>query len=66
MLVSCYFDGMKYSESDFRWFYRYDYGNCYTFNSIHDYNCKSNPAITTSNSGPSTGLVLELFSGAEN
>ncbi len=39
------------------------YGNCYTFNSAYDDNGSKRKPITTSKSGPSSGLVMELFAG---
>lgn len=59
MLISCYFNGLKCSESDFKWTYTFEYGNCYTFNN------KNNPARKTKISGPNSGLVLELYVGKE-
>ena len=33
MLLSCYFNGEPCSAEDFEWFYTFDYGNCFAFNS---------------------------------
>ena len=32
MLISCQFDLSTCSVKDFKWFYNFDYGNCYRFN----------------------------------
>ena len=53
MLVSCFYNGVPCYASNFRWFWSFDFGNCYTFNA--DYK--------TSKAGPTTGLKLELFLG---
>lgn len=64
MLISCYYNGIKCSPSNFSWFRTFEYGNCYTFNGLTDSNGNSMDALTTSKSGPSSGLVMELFVGA--
>ncbi len=53
MLISCFYNGQTCFASNFSWFWSFDYGNCYTFNTN----------IKTSKSGPTTGLKLELFLG---
>ena len=55
MLISCFYNGLKCSKSDFTYNYTYEYGNCYTFN--------KNGSRTTKISGAGTGLQLELFVG---
>jgi len=57
LLISCYFNGLPCTASDFSWFYDFNYGNCYTFN-------KNTTSIKTiSKAGPTYGLQLELFTG---
>lgn len=58
LLISCYFNGAKCNSSDFTIFYSFDYGNCYTFNKNTGSTLRS-----TSKSGPSSGLSLEIFTG---
>ena len=60
LLISCYFNGYACNSSDFFWYFSYDYGNCFIFN--HDYG-NGTSLKTVSQSGPSSGLQLELFSG---
>lgn len=60
LLISCYFNGFACNSSDFYWYFTYDYGNCYIFN--HDYGSGENLKVV-SQSGPSSGLQLELFMG---
>lgn len=60
MLISCYFNGNPCSSSDFYWYYSYEYGNCYIFN--HDSGDNST-LKTVSQSGPTSGLQLELYAG---
>jgi hypothetical protein len=57
LLLSCNFNGIKCSASDFYQFYDYSHGNCYVFN----YNQTS--IKKTSKKGPRFGLQMELFSG---
>lgn len=64
MLISCYFDHVQCNTSAFTWFHDSEYGNCYTFNSLFDSNGRKNPALTTSKTGPTHGLNLEIFTGA--
>jgi hypothetical protein len=33
MLISCTYNRILCTVDDFEWFYSYQYGNCYTFNS---------------------------------
>ena len=55
MLISCFYNGLECSKSDFTYYYTFEYGNCYTFN--------KNGSRTTKISGAGTGLQLELFVG---
>ena len=58
MLISCYYNGAQCTEADFTYYYTYEYGNCYIFNSYNNTNKRY--AIRT---GPSNGLSLELYAG---
>jgi hypothetical protein len=58
MLISCYFNGIKCNESDFSWFWSFEYGNCYTFNGMNSLTPKY-----TSKSGFQNGLLIELYVG---
>lgn len=64
MVLSCEYNGVQCSRGDFTWFYSQQYGNCYTFNAEKFDNGSLRNAFKTSKSGPSTGLLLELFAGA--
>ena len=57
MLLSCSFDGVQCSISDFASYYSYEFGNCFIFNFA--YNSTSLRTVTRTK----TGLRLELFSG---
>ena len=64
MLVSCYFNGMPCYDEEFEWFYNYEYGNCFAFNS--GFNTKKNKHVPLKNvqrAGQQHGLKLELFVG---
>ena len=63
MLISCFFEGSPCDATNFTWSYSYDYGNCYTFNHEFDNSGNAKSAIRIANSGPATGLSLELFVG---
>ncbi len=63
MLISCYFNGIQCSASDFYLYETFDYGNCYTFNGLKNSDGSSAPLKETTKTGPNTGLVLELFLG---
>ena len=63
MLISCFFDGFPCDATNFTWSYSYDYGNCYTFNYELNDSGNTKAPIRTANSGPATGLSLELFVG---
>ena len=60
MLISCYFNGYACNSSDFYSHYTFEFGNCYIFN--HDYG-DSSDLKAVSQSGPSSGLQLELYAG---
>jgi hypothetical protein len=57
MLLSCYFNDNQCHASEFSWLQTYEYGNCYTFNG------NSSSPLKITNSGPGTGLHIELFVG---
>lgn len=57
MLMSCRYNGENCNKYDFKWFFSYDYGNCYTFN----FN-QSNLKYVGKN-GVRNGLILELYIG---
>ena len=59
LLVSCQFNKEKCGPADFEWRHTYEYGNCYTFNSIFT----NNISRATSKPAPANGLTLELFLG---
>lgn len=60
MIISCYFNGNKCNSSSFDRFYSFEYGNCYTFNKK---TTTSTSLRTTSKTGPTNGLSLEIFTG---
>lgn len=60
LLLSCFFNGFTCNSSDFFWYYSYEYGNCYIFN--HNYG-DGTALKVVSESGPNSGLQLELFTG---
>jgi hypothetical protein len=63
MLVSCRYNFQVCQLSDFVYFYHSQYGNCYTFNGgVYD-NGTSAPIKTSSSTGITYGLQLELFLG---
>ena len=55
MLVSCEYNGGTCTPSDFETFWHNKYGLCYTFN--------ANSSLSTSETGSSCGLKLELVVG---
>jgi hypothetical protein len=59
MLISCEFDGVMCSSSDFIKSYSFEYINCYTFNK---YNGSDLKYVTKRKAG----LSLELFAGLES
>jgi hypothetical protein len=63
MIISCYFETEKCTESDFDYFYSKLYGNCYKFNSGWNSNGHEIPSKTMSKTGKLMGLKLELFLG---
>ena len=61
MLLSCKFNGIDCNEKNFSWFWSYDYGNCYTFNSGKNSLNQTLDVWNVSKSGANYGLKLELF-----
>lgn len=55
MMISCLYGAAVCTAGDFEWYYTFDYGNCYKFNSR-----AVNPRIAT-RAGQFYGLRLELF-----
>lgn len=64
MLISCFFNGIRCSEEDFYSFYTFEYGYCHIFNHLDHHDHGSNRNLkSVSQSGPRSGLQLELFAG---
>lgn len=63
MMLTCFFNGIVCGPDDFLWFYNYNYGNCYVFNTNKFQNGTKRNRRTTTRYGRGSGLVLELFSG---
>lgn len=61
LIISCMFDGVRCGPPDFYFYYTYEYGRCYVFNHFQN---ESSHMRWVSQSGPGTGLQLELFSGS--
>ena len=57
MLVSCTYNGQKCNANNFKQYWDYYYGNCYTFN--YDFST-SDGFLKTSASGSKNGLKLQL------
>lgn len=62
VLISCKFEGVECSWENFDWFWSYNYGNCYVFNSIN-INASS---LEIRSAGFTNSLTLELFGGFED
>lgn len=60
MLISCFFNGIRCSDEDFYSFYTFEYGYCHVFN---HFNGSDSSLKSVSQSGPRSGLQLELFAG---
>jgi hypothetical protein len=71
MLISCKFQGVTCTESDFYLFHDYNYGNCYRFNggsslsnqSFSYHKFSSYDLKKTTKTGWENGLQLELYTG---
>ena len=59
ILIFCKFNGKKCSANDFKWYYMYDYGNCYQFNSLNSLG--EDNLTKTYKPGSKNGLYLELY-----
>lgn len=60
ILISCFFNGFECTANDFYWYYSYEYGNCFIFN----YDKGDGSSLkTVSQSGPNSGLQVELYAG---
>jgi hypothetical protein len=51
MLLGCAYNGQECNQSDFIWFYSYDYGSCYTFNAKSINGTTNDVRMTTENGG---------------
>lgn len=60
MIVSCYYNGIRCNlTNDFEWFFSFEYGSCYKFNSkVNHRELKK-----IGKSGPDRGLKMEIFVG---
>lgn len=63
MLVSCWFNGVQCSSSDFYWFQSYKYGNCYMFNGGVNANNTAIDIKQVNNAGNGNGFEAEIFVG---
>jgi acid-sensing ion channel 5 len=63
MLVSCSFNALPCSTSDFAYFYNQQYGNCYKFNGLNQSSRSTSQIKNSTNEGSFYGLVLELYVG---
>lgn len=60
MLLSCAYNGKECNQSDFLWFYSYNYGSCYTFNAKSINEMTNDLRMTTENGG-SGELDLQFY-----
>lgn len=60
MLLYCAYNGKECNQSDFVWFYSYEYGSCYTFNAKSVNETTNDLRITTENGG-SGELDLQFY-----
>lgn len=63
MLISCSYNGIKCTASNFSMFHSYQYGNCFTFNGLYDSSGNQIEVKRTSKSDRKSSLVIELFTG---
>lgn len=61
IMFYCTFSAKQCNSNDFKWFYHYWFGNCYTFNSGFDSNENKIEVLKTTTPGYIYGLVIELF-----
>lgn len=59
--ISCHFGGNLCTLDDFKWFYDYNYGNCYAFNPFNP----NGKTYDATRDGILNGLTVELFAGFE-
>lgn len=62
-LIYCLYNGKRCDESDFVWYYMYEYGNCYQFNTGKLSNGSIVPLKKVFTAGNQNGLHLELYAG---
>jgi hypothetical protein len=63
ILVACNFATQMCNKTEFEYFYNFNYGNCYKFNSGKDMHGNSIDIKTLSNPGKDFGLKMILFAG---
>ena len=63
MLIKCSFAESRCSSVDFDWFYDWDFGNCYRFNSGRNASGYPVDVRTVQRGGRFSGLYLQLFIG---
>jgi hypothetical protein len=63
ILVNCVYNGVRCNESDFTWFYMYDFGNCYQFNTGTDKKGSQAALKNIFMPGEKNGLYLEVYAG---
>ncbi|RNA27956.1 acid-sensing ion channel 1 isoform X2 [Brachionus plicatilis] len=63
MLLTCYFNDIPCSQSEFVLTYDFDFVNCYTFNSGYDRHGNKVPVKRINEAGADQSLKLELFLG---
>lgn len=63
MIISCYFDLIVCSASDFEWYFDNMYGSCFKFNSGKNSIGESVPERFSTKTGPVNGFILELYVG---
>ena len=66
-MIECRYNNLKCEKSDFNWYYSYDFGNCFSFNTgINETNRQSIGFKQAKKPGFKNGLYLELFIGQAN
>ena len=66
ILHQCSFNLNECSAQDFSWYYSYDHGNCFQFNSGFDYENRRIPLKNSSKPGENYGLHLKFVLGPSN
>jgi hypothetical protein len=64
--ISCYFASEPCSKSDFEWYYDFNYGSCFKYNSGKNSSGSSIPLKRMNKIGKLQGLSIELFVGEFN